>query len=199
MAPPPNSINKNTINKITADKNGGFGILVAGSGGQGVLFSGKLLAHAAMLSGKNVTWFPSYGAEMRGGTANCTVVISDGFIGSPIVRNPDVLMVLNAASMLRFHGRVKKKGLLLMDSSLINGPDPRGNIVLLKVPASDIAMGLGNQLSANMVLVGALSAATGLFDPKTVFKALHELTPPSREKRLHLNMEAVKSGMACVK
>src|SRR4030066_1544991 len=93
-------------------------IIVAGSGGQGILFLGKFLARAGMLEGRNVAWFPSYGAEMRGGTANCTLILSDNMIGSPVILNPDILIAMNSASLERFQPQLKKRGLLLFDSSL---------------------------------------------------------------------------------
>ncbi|MBI4823447.1 MAG: 2-oxoacid:acceptor oxidoreductase family protein [Nitrospirae bacterium] len=170
-------------------------ILIAGSGGQGILFFGKLIAQSAMNEGKNVTWFPSYGAEMRGGTANCTVQVSDEVIGSPIVRNPDILIVLNKASMERFGSRVKKNGLLIMDSSLIKETPLRQDIGIVKVPASDIAVSLGNAMSANMVLLGALIKETGIVNEDSAINALEELTSSRRTKTISLNKSAIKKGL----
>lgn len=170
--------------------------LIAGSGGQGILFLGKLLAHAAMIAGKNVTWFPSYGAEMRGGTANCTVVVSDEIIGSPVVKSPDILVVLNEASMDRFEGRLKEGGLLLMDSTLVRINPRRADIRAVKVPATDMASALGNPRSANMVLLGALLDGEGLINEKEALAALEEMTPPERKNTLEPNVEALRKGKA---
>jgi 2-oxoglutarate ferredoxin oxidoreductase subunit gamma len=172
------------------------GILIAGSGGQGVLFLGKLLAEGAMLGGKCVTWFPSYGAEMRGGTANCTVVISEEIIGSPIIRNPDVLVVMNEASKERFEARIKPDGFLIMDSSLIRTPPRRTDVHVLMVPASEIAASLGSPKSANMVMLGAMLSLGGVIDEEYAVKALEELTPARRRASLEPNKNAIRKGKA---
>jgi 2-oxoglutarate ferredoxin oxidoreductase subunit gamma len=169
-------------------------LLIAGSGGQGILFVGKLIAQAAMLSGRNVTWFPSYGAEVRGGTANCTVVISEGLIGSPVVRNPDIIIVMNEASLERFEGRVKKGGLLLSDSSMVRKRPARDDILFLEVPAGELALSLGAPLSANMVIAGALARKAAVCGIETLRKALEELTPKGRAKSLAANIEAIEKG-----
>jgi 2-oxoglutarate ferredoxin oxidoreductase subunit gamma len=124
-------------------------IIIAGSGGQGILFMGKVMAFASMREKKEVTWFPSYGAEMRGGTANCTVIISDDMIGSPVVLNPDILVVMNSASLDKFQQRLRRKGLLFYDSSLIKSPSFRAEVEPVAVPATKIASALGNAKSAN--------------------------------------------------
>lgn len=147
-----------------------------------------------MLKGKNVTWFPSYGAEMRGGTANCTVIISNEIIGSPIVRNPDILIAMNEASIEKFQTRVKKNGLLLLDSSMIKKPSLRKDILCLKVPASKIAASLGNAMSANMVLCGALLSAVNVPKEEYLINALEELTPAHRKNTIEINKIAIKKG-----
>jgi len=160
-------------------------IIIAGSGGQGVLFLGKLLAYTAMLENREVTWFPSYGAEMRGGTANCTVVISDDIIGSPVVRNPDMLITLNEASYKKFASAVRKDGLILKDSTIStseNGTTPRQ----LNVNATTLAASLNAPGSANMAMVGACAAA-GIISLETAVKALEAITPARRKDSLELN------------
>ncbi|RPI36343.1 MAG: 2-oxoacid:ferredoxin oxidoreductase subunit gamma, partial [Nitrospiraceae bacterium] len=137
-------------------------IMIAGTGGQGILFLGKAIAQAGMIEGKHVTWFPSYGAEMRGGTANCTVIMSDTMIGSPVVLNPDILIAMNGASVERFQPRLKKKGLLFFDSSLINGAAFRSTVIAIGIPATKLADAVGNTRAANMVMLGALLAETGI-------------------------------------
>jgi len=169
-------------------------VLVAGSGGQGILFIGKLLAQAAMQEGKNVTWFPSYGAEMRGGTANCTVVISEETIGSPVVRNPDILIVLNTPSLERFQERLKPGGTLVLDTSLVKG-NIRDDIRVIGVPATEVAVSLGSPRAANMVVLGAVIGGTGIVSESQTIDALRELTPAKRQKSLNPNIKAIKEGI----
>lgn len=169
-------------------------ILIAGFGGQGILFFGKLLAYSGMLEGKEVTWFPSYGAEVRGGTANCTVIVSDEMIGSPIVRNPEILVIMNEASLNRFQPRLQKGGILLFDSSLIKGPQLRSDIHVVEIPASEIAASIGNTKYANMVMFSALIAETGIMKEESAINALEDMTPQRRRKALDANKEAIKKG-----
>lgn len=169
-------------------------ILIAGSGGQGILFLGKLIAQAAMNEGKNVTWFPSYGAEMRGGTANCMVIVSDDIIGSPIVRNPDILVVFNSASLEKFQDRLKPGGIIVVDSSLVKG-HLRDDVQAVQVPATEMAVSLGSPKSANMIMLGALVAASNIVDVQQVMTALEELTPERRLKDLDANKKAIQSGI----
>lgn len=184
-------------------------ILVAGFGGQGVLLLGRLIAYGGMLEGKSVTCFPSYGAEVRGGTANSTVIISDQMIGSPVVANPDILIAMNEASLKRFQSKIKKGGLLIFDSSLIKSPALREDLSAVGVPASVIAAsanGAGAQRkssslstaqvrSANMVMLGALIAQTGILKAETAVSALERLTSSRSRKTLEGNKEAIRRGM----
>jgi 2-oxoglutarate ferredoxin oxidoreductase subunit gamma len=169
-------------------------IIIAGSGGQGVLFFGKLLAYAAMLESREVTWFPSYGAEMRGGTANCTVIISDSMIGSPVIRNPDVLVVMNAASYQRFAEKLSSGGVLVCDSSQIHAPAHRDDIRIIMTPAGDIAASLNCAVSANMALLGAFIAATGIVDVQSALRSVDELIPAPRRDLLAVNKEILMRG-----
>jgi 2-oxoglutarate ferredoxin oxidoreductase subunit gamma len=169
-------------------------IIIAGSGGQGVLFFGKLLAYAAMLEGREVTWFPSYGAEMRGGTANCTVIISDSMIGSPVIRNPDVLVVMNDDSYRRFVEKLSPGGILIYDSSQIQSATPRGGIRLVATAAGAIASSMNSASLANMALMGAFIAATGIVDIKSVLSALDEITPAHRRELLKVNKDILMKG-----
>jgi 2-oxoglutarate ferredoxin oxidoreductase subunit gamma len=169
-------------------------IIIAGSGGQGVLFFGKLLAYAAMLEGREVTWFPSYGAEMRGGTANCTVIISDSMIGSPVIRNPDVLVVMNAASYQRFAEKLSSGGVLVCDSSQIHTSTHRDDIMVIMSPAGDIAASLNCAVSANMALLGAFIAATRIVDVQSALRSLDELIPAPRRDLLAVNKEILMRG-----
>lgn len=172
-------------------------VLIAGSGGQGILFAGKLLAQAAMLEDKNVTWFPSYGAEVRGGTANCTVIVSDTVIGSPVASAPDAIAVMNEPSLRRFQGRARK--LIMLDSTAVKTPPDRSGIETSRVPAGELAIALGNPLSANMVLVGALAKKMSLCKLASLERALEELTPRGRQKNLPANIAALRKGWECAK
>lgn len=173
-------------------------IIVAGSGGQGILFFGKLMAYAAMLQGKEATWFPSYGAEIRGGTANCTVIISDEMIGSPVTRNPDILSVMNEASYNRFHEKLLTGGLLVYDASLIHLNGRRSDISFLKVPASELAASMKKPKSANMVMMGAFIAHTGILNLKTVLRAIEEITPARRKDSIAVNKELIAKGYGLI-
>jgi len=134
----------------------------AGFGGQGVMLAGKLLAQAGVDHGLEVTWLPSYGPEMRGGTANCTVLLSDEPIGSPVVDNPTALVAMNLPSLDRFEKTVAVSGVIVVNSSLINRPIERNDVQVLSVPANDIAVSLGNPKVANVVALGAVVKATGI-------------------------------------
>lgn len=168
--------------------------MIAGSGGQGILFLGKLICQAAMLEGMNVTWFPSYGAEMRGGTASCTVVISSDLIGSPIVRNPDLMIILNSASMDKFMPRIIKDGYLYYDSSLIPDSVKRKDLTITAIPSSQIAGDLGNPRLSNMVLLGAFTARNGVISEESVKKALEISIPPHRSSLIEKNLMAISKG-----
>jgi 2-oxoglutarate ferredoxin oxidoreductase subunit gamma len=169
-------------------------IIIAGSGGQGILFIGKLIAHSAMLEGKEVTWFPSYGAEMRGGTANCTVIVSDEIIGSPITRNPDILIVMNKSSYDRFFEKVISGGILLYDSSLINSVSKREDIYVIGVPASEIAAKKNFTSLANMVIVGAFSSTTNLISLDSILKSIEDIVSSHRRELININKELIREG-----
>ncbi len=168
--------------------------MIAGFGGQGILLFGKILAYAGMVEDKEVTWFPSYGGEMRGGTANCAVVISDELIASPVVTSPDILIAMNDASLKKFQPRLKQKGILIFDSSLIKKPDLRNDVEVLGVPATEIASSVGHTKSANMVLIGALIAKTRLLTESSVFDAL-ENTISRAKNSIQINKNAIKEGI----
>lgn len=155
---------------------------------------GRILAYAGMLENKEVTWFPSYGAEVRGGTANCTVIISDELIGSPVVTNPDILIIMNDASLKKFQPRLKQNGLLIMDSSLIKDSVLRSDIEIIEVPATEMSRTIGNIKSANMVLLGAVIARTGLLSETSVFEALKVLCRKEERKALELIKRLLLKG-----
>lgn len=139
-------------------------MICAGFGGQGVLTTGLIIAHSAMMLGKEITWYPSYGSEMRGGTANCTIKINDSAIASPVSKHPDIVCALNAPAVDKFEASIKAGGYLFVNASLVdNARIYRDDIHVVKVPMSEIAMELGNPKGANLVLLGAVAAHTGLF------------------------------------
>ena len=171
-------------------------IIISGFGGQGALFAGQLLTYAGMAEGRHVSWIPSYGPEMRGGTAHCTVVLSDNPIASPIVSHPSILMVLNIQSMDKYEALVQPGGLLIYNSSLIVRAPTRTDIRVIAVPANDVATELGDARMANLVMIGALLAETGLVRPETIDGVLAEHISGRRRHLLEANKAALRRGMA---
>lgn len=167
--------------------------VIAGFGGQGVLSMGLNLAEAAMREGKNVTYLPAYGAEVRGGTANCTVAISDDEIASPVASSPEFIIAMNQPSALKFQNQLQSGGLFFLNSSLVKVEILRGDITLVSVPANDMADGLGNAKSANMILLGAFIKKTGLVSLVTVLDALR-FTLRSKKKLVEINEQALQAG-----
>lgn len=169
-------------------------IVISGFGGQGVLFAGQLLAYAVLEADKYVTWVPSYGAEMRGGTAHCTVVIGDEPIGAPLVHHPDIVIAMNAPATDKYEGLVKRGGLLLVNASLVQRPIARRDIRTVAVPANDIAQAQGNPRLANVVMVGALLGLTNVLPMETVQKALDAHLPKRHRHLLEANKRALEAG-----
>ncbi|MBA3061599.1 MAG: 2-oxoacid:ferredoxin oxidoreductase subunit gamma [Atribacteria sp.] len=174
-------------------------IIISGFGGQGIMLIGRLLAYAGMIEGKKVAWMPSYGPEMRGGTANCTVLISSNEIGSPIVSHPKILIAMNQPSLDKFESNVSKDGLIILNDSLIKREVKRNDVNVIKIPADDIADKLGNSKAANMVVLGAYVEQSGIVKMDTIFKALEEVLTGRNKKLLELNKEALKQGAELVK
>ena len=148
-----------------------------------------------MLEGKEVTWFPSYGAEVRGGTANCTVIISDELIGSPVVTSPDFLIVMSDASLTKFLPILKQNGLFLFDSSFIHEPVLRTDVSTAEVPATEIAGKIGSTKAANMVLLGAFIAKTGIVSASSVIEAIESSMPETRKNGIAHNKTALAEGI----
>jgi 2-oxoglutarate ferredoxin oxidoreductase subunit gamma len=171
-------------------------IIISGFGGQGVLFAGQLLAYAAVGAEKHVTWIPSYGPEMRGGTAHCTVVVSDEPIGSPLVRHPTSVIALNLPSLEKYESLIKPGGLLVYNKSLIVATPGRADIHYVAVAANVIAEELGNIRQANVVLLGAYLAVTGLLPLESVETALDNHLPERQRRFLASNKEALRRGAA---
>ena len=169
-------------------------IIFAGFGGQGVLFAGQVLAFAAMDAGHDVTWMPSYGPEMRGGTANCTVVISDEEIGSPTIKHPTAAMVMNLPSLDKFEPLVVSGGVLIVNSSLVNRDPVRTDITWLMIPAQEIAESIGPRRLLNMVMLGALMDKLPILTLEDINAALDNHMPERHKKMLKTNIEALKLG-----
>jgi len=171
-------------------------IVFAGFGGQGVLFAGQILTFAGMDSGKEVTWMPSYGPEMRGGTANCTVIIADEEIGSPLVRHPQAVVVMNLPSLDKYESTLPENGVLIINGSLVNRDTTRTDIIHVIVPANEIAEKLGNKRLTNMVLLGALLEKLPVLPMSAIDDALKNHLPERHRKFLPANLEALRLGAA---
>jgi len=170
-------------------------VIIAGFGGQGIILAGKLLAQTAMNSGKEVTFMPSYGAEVRGGTANCMIVISNRPIACPVVGKPDSLIVMNKASLNKFTPRLKENGLLIYNNSLIDvEPDVDETVNILAIPADDLAVELGSAKSANMVALGAYLKKRGYLAVDTAVQALPDVLAERYHKTIPINAEALRRG-----
>lgn len=167
--------------------------VISGFGGQGILSMGLNLAEAAMREGRNVTYLPAYGAEVRGGTANCTVAISDDEIASPVASSPEFIIAMNQPSALRFQNQVQSGGLFFINSSLVETAISRGDIAIILVPANQIADGLGNARSANMVMLGAFIKKTGVVSLSRILEALR-FTLGVKKKLVEVNEKALQTG-----
>lgn len=165
----------------------------AGFGGQGIMVAGQLLAYTGIREGKQVVWIPSYGPEMRGGTAYCTVVVSESRIGSPIIRNPRAACVFNRPSFDKFVPMIKPGGLLLVNSSLIHTSTDREDLTQVEIPANQIAMEAGSPKVTNIVMLGAFVAASGIVDIENV-KAVVEEKLGKKKDLLEINMKVVQQG-----
>ncbi len=174
-------------------------IMIAGFGGQGVMAIGKTLAEAGMKENKDVSWLPSYGPEMRGGTANCCVVLTDDAIVSPIVLEPTELIAMNLPSLIKFEPTVKAGGTIFVNSSIIAEKVTRTDVRAIYVPCLEIAQELGNMKVANMVMLGAYIQAMGNLSVETIKEMLVHMFTGPKAKLVDLNIEALARGAACVK
>jgi 2-oxoglutarate ferredoxin oxidoreductase subunit gamma len=169
-------------------------IIIAGFGGQGVLFAGQILARAAVQAGHEVTWIPSYGPEMRGGTANCTVIISDEEIGAPFVRSPKAVLALNLPSLDKFEELIQPGGVLVVNSALVDRDVERQDIDLVEIPATDIAEELGDKQLANIIMVGALLERLPVLTQANIAAALETYLQKKKAHLLVANLKALKAG-----
>lgn len=170
--------------------------LFAGFGGQGILFMGKMLAYAGLYGDKQVSWMPSYGPEMRGGTCNCGVCISDEPICSPLVTTPNVFVAMNKPSLEKFINDVEPDGIVILDSTLIDTKVERTDIEVYYVPATQLAADNGMSGLANMIIMGKMMAATGVFTLEDMEKTFKKIIPAKKAHLVEKNMEAVKLGAA---
>lgn len=173
-------------------------VILSGFGGQGVMSIGKNLAEAAIEEDLEVSWVPSYGPEMRGGTANCTVIISDERIGSPLVEHPSEVVAMNRAALLKFEETTAPGGTVFVNSSIVHDKIQRSDVKAVYVPCDDIAEELGNDRVANMVMLGAYVAATGVLKVETIEHMISEMFTGKKAALVPLNMEALHRGMDCV-
>jgi 2-oxoglutarate ferredoxin oxidoreductase subunit gamma len=169
-------------------------VIMSGFGGQGILLMGQLLCYAGMHEGKKVTWMPSYGPEMRGGTANCTVMVADDRVGSPVTHHPSSLVAMNTASLDRFEEDLQVKGFLLINSSLIDRDPQRKDLQVIKVPANKIAEEAGTLQVTNMAALGAYVGATSVVSLESVIQALRRMIPAHRKELLSINETALRKG-----
>ncbi|MBQ3090528.1 MAG: 2-oxoacid:acceptor oxidoreductase family protein [Oscillospiraceae bacterium] len=173
-------------------------IMIAGFGGQGVMSIGKSLVEAGMEEGLEVSWVPSYGPEMRGGTANCSVTLSDRPVAAPVFSRCTELIAMNYPSLLKFAPTVDPEGIIFINSSIITEDFDRPDVTIYRVPCDDIARGLGNVKCANMVMLGAVIAATGAVSKETVEKMIHHIFSGPKAKLADLNIAALSAGMDSV-
>lgn len=173
-------------------------MIFAGFGGQGVMLMGQITAYAGMMEGQQVSWFPAYGPEMRGGTANCSVIVGDEVVGTPIVTDPQVVVAMNLPSLDKFEPMLSPDGILLINSSLIERPAKRGDVKVWRIPCNDIAQELGNPKVANMVMVGAIIAASGVVGIESVLQVLSRKIFKNKPEVMQLNEQAIRRGMACI-
>lgn len=173
-------------------------VIIAGMGGQGVMSVGQLLAHATVMEGLNVVWFPAYGPETRGGTADCTVIISADEIGSPVTSSPDTLIALNQLMLDKFAPSVKREGVILVNSCLAEPPDYRSDCKIISLPANDIATALGSSKAANMVMLGAYVHLLKPVKLDSIKAAMTEVLPERNHRFIPINNAALDKGAELV-
>ncbi len=174
-------------------------LIIAGFGGQGVILAGKLIAYAGMLEGKNVSHIPSYGVEMRGGTANCNVTVSDRTVGSPFVPHPSTLVVMNKPSLDKFEQTVRSGGNVFINSSLIDRESERDDVRVFYVPANNIAEKAGSGRASNMAIVGAVIAVTEIVTLDSIKRSLPEVVSKRNIKYNEINIKAIDMGYEFIK
>ena len=169
--------------------------VLAGFGGQGILFAGKVIAYAGLIENRELSWLPSYGPEMRGGTANCSVSLSDEPIGSPLVLAPDVLVAMNQPSLDKFEDAVVPGGKIFVDSSLINHLPKRADVEVFAIPATNLAEQAGIKGLGNVVMIGKVFKETAFCDASTLPQAIRKAVPARKAQMIDLNLKAIELGM----
>lgn len=169
-------------------------LLIAGFGGQGILFAGKFLAYAGLIEGRNVSWLPSYGPEMRGGTANCSVILSDTQVGSPIVNTPDILIAMNLPSLEKYENEAVSGACIFVDSSLVEKTVERKDVKVYPIPATQMAADNGLDTLANMILIGYVLAKCSVIKTETIQTALEKVVSQKHMDLLEKNREAIQLG-----
>jgi len=174
-------------------------MIAAGFGGQGVMVLGQLIAYSGIAQGLHVTWIPSYGPEMRGGTANCAVVVSNEEIGSPVVNKSNITVVMNQPSLTKFEDSVKPGGYLFYNSDLVNYENKRTDITVIAIPAQSLAHELGSDKVANIVVLGTIVGATGIVDKDVCIETIKEKLGKRKPKFLPMNLDAFEKGFELAK
>jgi 2-oxoglutarate ferredoxin oxidoreductase subunit gamma len=174
------------------------GIIMAGFGGQGIVSGGIMLAYTGMMDGKNVTFFPAYGAEMRGGTANCSVIISTDPVAAPVVGTPDSVLVMNEPSLAKFEPAVRPGGTIFLNTSLVNSRPKRTDVKVIEIKANEIAEELGSIKCANMVMLGAYAAKSGAVKIETLKANIKKVYPRAKDAMVEMNKKAIEKGAAAV-
>ncbi len=169
-------------------------VLIAGFGGQGVLFAGKFLAYKGLLEDKQVSWLPSYGPEMRGGTANCSIIISDEPVGSPIVSNPGVLLAMNLPSLDKYENEALSGSVIIVDSTLIDRKITRTDVKAYYIPATKLAKDMNAPTLANMIMIGKMIKETNIVSIDNLEDAMKKVVPPKKADLMGINMQAVMLG-----
>ena len=168
--------------------------LFSGFGGQGILFAGKFIAYKGLMDGKQVSWLPSYGPEMRGGTASCSVIVSDEPVGSPIVSNPDILIAMNLPSLDKYESTVAPGGMIFLDSSLIERKVTRDDVKVFYIPATKLAGDNGMPTLANMILLGKAIKESGVVSMDGLTEAMQKVVPPKKANLIEINEKAIRLG-----
>ena len=169
-------------------------LIISGFGGQGVMLIGQLIAYAAMIENKHVTWLPAYGPEMRGGTANCSIIISDKEISSPVISKATELVVFNYPSLIKFKPFLGDEGKLYINKSMIKENFDKVNIDVYGVDANEIAISLGNEKIANMVMLGVIIGTTGIVKKESIYEALNKVFKGAKSNMISINIEAYEAG-----
>ncbi len=169
-------------------------MLFSGFGGQGILFAGKFIAYKGLIEEKQVSWLPSYGPEMRGGTASCSVIVSDDAVGSPIVSSPDILVAMNLPSLDKFEAAVAPGGMIFADSTLIERKVARDDVTVFYIPATRLASENGMPTLANMIIIGKILSALGEFDEESITAALKKVISAKHADMMDINLRAMRIG-----